>query len=186
MPARSWLADLRSRLGAGARADGLGIMAFEAAATMSRLVSLHRTLSDAELRRLRADALRAEGVARLTSADQSLLLRLACGELVADLDRAAGAVARLGARCACSEAPAPLLRDFDRLYAEAKRGRLAQLDAAVGFSRGAGKRFRKMERHVAAAAKLYEEMDALRELEASERRMEHWRQHSGPIPSQPA
>ena len=186
MPARSWLADLRSRLGAGARADGLGIMAFEAAATMSRLVSLHRTLSDAELRRLRADALRAEGVARLTSADQSLLLRLACGELAADLDRAAGAVARLGARCACSEAPAPLLRDFDRLYAEAKRGRLAQLDAAVGFSRGAGKRFRKMERHVAAAAKLYEEMDALRELEASERRMEHWRQHSGPIPAQPA
>ncbi|PUZ39662.1 hypothetical protein GQ55_9G351500 [Panicum hallii var. hallii] len=186
MLAKSWLADLRSRLGAGARADGLGILAFEAAATMSRLVSLHRTLSDAEFRRLRADGLRAEGVARLTSADQSLLLRLACGELVADLDRAAAAVARLGARCACAEAPAPLLRDFDRLYAEAKRGRLAQLDAAVGFSRGAGKRFRKMERHVAAAAKLYEEMDALRELEASERRMENWRQHSGPIPAQPA
>ncbi|OEL27032.1 hypothetical protein BAE44_0011944 [Dichanthelium oligosanthes] len=183
MPARSWLADLRSRLGAGARADGLGILAFEAAATMSRLVSLHRTLSDAEFRRLRADVLRAEGVARLTSADQSLLLRLSCGELVADLDRAAATVARLAVRC-CAEAP--LLRDFDRLYAEAKRGRLAQMDATVGFSSGARKRFRKMERHVAVAAKLYEEMDALRELEASERRLEHWKQHSGPILSQAA
>ncbi|CAN6320532.1 unnamed protein product [Urochloa humidicola] len=184
MPARSWLADLRSRLGGGgARADGLGILAFEAATTMSRLVSLHRTLSDAEFRRLRADVLRAEGVARLTSADQSLLLRLACAELAADLDGAAAAVARLAARCraAAAEAPLPLLRDFDRLYVDAKRGRLAQLDAAVGFSRGAGKRLRKMERHVAAAARLYEEMDALRELEASERRMEHWKQHSGPI-----
>lgn len=187
MPARSWLAELRSRFGAGgARADGLGILAFEAAATMSRLVSLHRTLSDAEFRRLRADVLRAEGVARLTSPDQSFLLRLACCELVADLDRAAATVARLAARCrACAEAP--LLRDFDGLYAEAKRGRLAQLDAAVGFSRGAGKRLRKMERYVAAAARLYEEMDALRELEASERRMENWKQHSGPIiPSQAA
>ncbi|CAN6313273.1 unnamed protein product [Urochloa humidicola] len=193
MPARSWLADLRSRFGGGggARAEGLGILAFEAAATMSRLVSLHRTLSDAEFRRLRADVLRAEGVARLTSADQSHLLRLACAELVADLDRAAAAVARLAARAECraagaaaaaaSSAPPPLLRDFDRLYADAKRGRLAQLDAAVGFSRGAGKRLRKMERHVASAARLYEEMDALRELEASERRMEHWKQHSGPI-----
>ncbi|CAL4921972.1 unnamed protein product [Urochloa decumbens] len=187
MPPRSWLADLRSRLGGGgARSDGLGILAFEAAATMSRLVSLHRTLSDAEFRRLRADVLRAEGVARLTSADQSFLLRLACAELVADLDRAAAAVARLAAaRCragaAAEAAPLPLLRDFDRLYADAKHGRLAQLDSAVGFSRGAGKRLRKMERHVAAAARLYEEMDALRELEASERRMEQWKQHSGPI-----
>ncbi|CAL4938712.1 unnamed protein product [Urochloa decumbens] len=184
MPPRSWFADLRSRLGAGggARADGLGILAFEAAATMSRLVSLHRTLSDAEFRRLRADVLRAEGVARLISADQSHLLRLACAELAADLDRAAAAVARLAARCrAAAEAPPPLLRDFDRLYADAKRGRLAQLDAAVGFSRGAGKRLRKMERRVAAAARLYEEMDALRKLEASERRMEQWKQHSGPI-----
>ncbi|KAJ1297785.1 hypothetical protein BS78_01G403800 [Paspalum vaginatum] len=185
MPARArlWLADLRSRLGAGARADGLGILAFEAAATMSLLVSLHRTLSDVEVRRLRADVLRAEGVAKLTSADQSLLLHRACGELLADLDRAAAAAARLGARC-CADVP--LVRDFDRVYAEAKRGRLAQLDATVAFSRGATRRFRKMERHVAVAAKLYGEMDALSELEASERRMEHWKQHSGPIPAQAA
>ncbi|KAL6648380.1 hypothetical protein ACP70R_012604 [Stipagrostis hirtigluma subsp. patula] len=185
MPGRSWLAGLRSRLGAGARADGLGILAFEAATTMSRLVSLHRSLSDTEVRRLRADALRAEGVARLTSTDQALLLRLACGELLADVDRAADAAARLGARCRATDAP-PFLRDFDRVYADAKRGRLAQLDATVGFSRGAGKRFREMERHVDATARLYAEMDALGELEASERRMEQWMRHSGPIPAQSA
>lgn len=183
MPGRSWLADLRSRLGGSTREDGLGILAFEAAAAMSRLVSLHQSLSDAEVRRLRADVLRAEGVARLTSTDQAHLLRLACGELVADLDRAADAAARIGARCSTST---PLLREFDRVYADAKRGRLAQLDASVGFSKGAAKRFRKMERHVAATARLYAEMDALGELEASERRMEQWKRHSGPIPAQTA
>ncbi|KAG0551761.1 hypothetical protein BDA96_01G450800 [Sorghum bicolor] len=41
-----------------------------------------------------------------------------------------------------------------------------------------------MERHVVVAAKLYAEMDALSELEASQRRMEQWKQHSGPIPAQ--
>ncbi|KAF7054482.1 hypothetical protein CFC21_062147 [Triticum aestivum] len=182
--ARSWLAGLRSRLGGGARQDGLGILAFEAAAAMSRLVSLHLSLSDAEVRRLRADVLRAEGVARLTSTDQSRLLRLACAELMAGLDRAADDAARLGARCR-GLPDAPFLHDFDRVYADAKRGAgLARLDATVGFSRGAGKRFKKMERHVAATAKLYAEMDALTELEASERRMEQWKQHSGPIPVQ--
>jgi hypothetical protein len=183
---RSWLAGLRSRLGGSSSEEGLGILAFEAAAAMSRLVSLHRSLSDEAIRRLRGDVLRAEGVARLTSTDQSLLLRLACGELLADLDRAADAAARLGARCCGPDAP--FLRDFDRVYADAKRpggaGALARLDAAVGFSRGAAKRLRKMERHVAATAKLYAEMDALTELEASERRMEQWMQHSGPIPAQ--
>uniref|UniRef100_A0ACD5X115 Uncharacterized protein n=1 Tax=Avena sativa TaxID=4498 RepID=A0ACD5X115_AVESA len=180
---RTWLAGLRSRLGGSASEDGLGILAFEAAAAMSRLVSLHRSLSDDEVRRLRADVLRAEGVARLTSTDQSFLLRLACGEILVDLDRAADTAARLGARCCGSGAP--FLCDFDRAYANAKRGTgLARLDAAVGFSRGAGKRFKKMERHVAATAKLYAEMEALTELEASERRMEQWMQHSGPIPAQ--
>ncbi|KAK1651231.1 hypothetical protein QYE76_069036 [Lolium multiflorum] len=182
---RSWLAGLRSRLGGtSASEDGLGILAFEAAAAMSRLVSLHRSLSDEEVRRLRGDVLRGEGVARLTSTDQPLLLRLACGELLADLDRAAATAARLGARCRGPDAP--FLGGFDLVYADAKRGTggLARLDAAVGFSRGAGKRLRKMERHVAATAKLYAEMDALTELEASERRMEQWMQHSGPIPAQ--
>uniref|UniRef100_A0A0D9VSE7 DUF668 domain-containing protein n=1 Tax=Leersia perrieri TaxID=77586 RepID=A0A0D9VSE7_9ORYZ len=182
---RSWLADLRARFGGGREEAGLGILAFEAAAAMSRLVSLDRAMSDVEVRRLRADALRAEGVARATSTDQPLLLRLACGELVADLDRAAATAARLGARCCHRAAPSSFLHDFDRVYAEAKRGNgLARLDAAVGFYRGAAKRFRKMERHVAATARLYAEMDTLGELEASERRMVQWMRHSGPIPAQ--
>ncbi|EAY78287.1 hypothetical protein OsI_33333 [Oryza sativa Indica Group] len=99
--ARSWLADLRVRFGGGdgAREEtGLRILVFEVATAMSRLVSLYCSLSDVDVRRLRADGLRAEGVAHVTSTHQSLLLWLACGELVADLDHAAGTATRFGTR----------------------------------------------------------------------------------------
>jgi len=102
------------RLPAGPQAS-LGILAFEAAAAMSKLLSLHRSLSDQEVSRLRSDAMRSPGVVYLNSTDQAFLLRLACAELVVSLDAAAAAVARLGLRCgidfgdvyACLKADAP-------------------------------------------------------------------------------
>ncbi|BAT04464.1 Os08g0236000 [Oryza sativa Japonica Group] len=106
---------LRVRFGGGgvAREEaGLKILAFEVAAAMSRLVSLYCSLSDVEIRRLRVDTLRAEGVARITSTDQSLLLWLACGEVVADLDRAAGSAARFGTRCCTARRSCTI---FDRV-----------------------------------------------------------------------
>uniref|UniRef100_A0A0E0A079 DUF3475 domain-containing protein n=1 Tax=Oryza glumipatula TaxID=40148 RepID=A0A0E0A079_9ORYZ len=85
--------------GAGRRSPSLGILAFEAASTMTKLLSLHRSLSEKEVARLRSNTMRAAGVEYLSSTDQAFLLRLACAEAVAALDAAAAAVARLGARC---------------------------------------------------------------------------------------
>ncbi|EAY78286.1 hypothetical protein OsI_33332 [Oryza sativa Indica Group] len=106
---------LRVRFGGGGGAreeTGLKILAFEVAAAMSRLVSLYCSLSDVEDRRLRVDALLAEGVARVTSTDQSLLLWLACGEVVADLDRAASSATRFGTRCCAARRSCTI---FDRV-----------------------------------------------------------------------
>ncbi|BAT10623.1 Os10g0380300 [Oryza sativa Japonica Group] len=106
---------LRVRFGGGGGAreeTGLKILAFEVAAAMSRLVSLYCSLSDVEDRRLRVDALLAEGVARVTSTDQSLLLWLACGEVVADLDCAAGSATRFGTRCCAARRSCTI---FDRV-----------------------------------------------------------------------
>ncbi|XP_072975362.1 protein PSK SIMULATOR 1-like [Typha angustifolia] len=178
---KHWLSGFRARFVSGSdptRSDCLGILAFEAAATMARLISLHRSLSDSELRRLRSDTMRSEGIAYLVSADQSHLLRLACAELVGDLDRAASAVARLGLRCS-----AAIPRGFERFYADAKAGGLADLDR-VGLAKNYDKRVKKMERYVPVTAKLYSEMDTLNELEQSERKMEQWKRFSGPIPLQ--
>ncbi|KAL6614177.1 hypothetical protein ACP70R_036447 [Stipagrostis hirtigluma subsp. patula] len=171
---KPWLpVDLR--LPAGPQA-ALGILAFEAAAAMSKLLSLHRSLSDQEVSRLRSDAMRSPGVAYLTSTDQSFLLKLACAELVVSLDAAAAAVARLGLRCGI---------DFGGVYASLKAGAAdARLDPLV--AKGLRVKAKKMERLVAATAKLCSEMEALDELETAERKINvrGWSRLSGPIPAQ--
>ena len=156
---KPWL-PIDLRLPAGPQAS-LGILAFEAAAAMSKLLSLHRSLSDQELSRLRSDAMRSPGVAYLNSTDQAFLLRLACAELVVSLDAAAAAVARLGLRCGL---------DFGGVYACLKSGAHdARLDLLV--AKGLRVKAKKMERLVAATAKLCSEMEALDELESTERKM---------------
>lgn len=172
---KPWLpVDLR--LPAGPQAS-LGILAFEAAAAMSKLLSLHRSLSDQEVSRLRSDAMRSPGVAYLNSTDQAFLLRLACAELVVSLDAAAAAVARLGLRCGL---------DFGGVYACLKAGAPdARLDPLV--AKGLRVKAKKMERLVAATARLCSEMEALDELESAERKMSvrGWSRLSGPIPQHP-
>lgn len=172
---KPWLpVDLR--LPAGPQAS-LGILAFEAAAAMSKLLSLHRSLSDQEVSRLRSDAMRSPGVAYLNSTDQAFLLRLACAELVVSLDDAAAAVARLGLRCGL---------DFGGVYACLKAGAPdARLDPLV--AKGLRVKAKKMERLVAATARLCSEMEALDELESAERKMSvrGWNRLSGPIPPTP-
>lgn len=174
---KPWLrVDLR--LPAGPQAP-LGILAFEAAAAMSKLLSLHRTLSDQEVSRLRADAMRSPGVAYLNSTDQAFLLRLACAELVVSLDAAAAAVARLGLRCGL---------DFAGVYSCLKAGANdARLDPLLANKQGLKVKAKKMERLVAATARLCTEMEALDELESAERKINvrGWTRLSGPIPQQP-
>ncbi|XP_074585206.1 protein PSK SIMULATOR 1-like [Curcuma longa] len=198
MGVSKFLADLRPRRASSfdlPQRPVVGILAFEAAAAMSRLVSLHHSLADHEVRRLRVD-MRSPGVAYLTSNDQAFLLRLACAELLAELDKAAVTVSFLGHKC-CD----PLLRGFDRLYSDLKAGAggsplsLREVRAAADLDRlGLGstakrveKRMEKMERYVAMTSNLYAEMEVLNQMEASEKRIElqqqqQWQKRSGPIP----
>uniref|UniRef100_A0ACD5VV31 Uncharacterized protein n=1 Tax=Avena sativa TaxID=4498 RepID=A0ACD5VV31_AVESA len=171
--AASWL-PVDFRLPAVPQA-ALGILAFEAAAAMSKLLSLHRSLSEQEVSRLRSDAMRSPGVSYLNSTDQTFLLRLACAELVLSLDAAAAAVARLGLRCGI---------DFGGVYASLKAGAHdARIDPLL--AKGLKVKAKKMERLVAATSKLCSEMEALGELEADERKLTSrgWIRHSGPIPA---
>ncbi|XP_010920518.1 protein PSK SIMULATOR 1 [Elaeis guineensis] len=187
---KAWLADLRARVGTsdrGLRLDDppgvVGILAFEAAATMARLVSLHRALSEREVLRLRSETMRSQGVAYLNSTDQFRLFRLACAEMMDELDRAVTAISRLGARCRGT-----LPRGFASIYADIKAGGIIADLGRLGMGstpKAVEKRVRKMERYVATTARLFAEMELLSELEASERKMEQqWRRYSGPIPMQ--
>ncbi|KAG6488640.1 protein PSK SIMULATOR 1-like [Zingiber officinale] len=181
------LENLRGRIGSIDFADSpvVGILTFEAAAAMARLVSLHRSLAEGQFLHLR-QSMRSQGVAYLTSKDQSFLLRLACAESLAELDKAATSVARL-----CPKCRDPILRRFDRFYDDVKAGalrlgRVAEVDRlGLGSTeKDVEKRLKNMEKWVAAASKLYEEMEELGGLEAAELRVEQQKRHSGPIPKQ--
>lgn len=176
---KSWLVDLKTLLGSGIDPDSddcLGILAFEAAATMARLVSIHNSLSAPRIQQLRSD-MRSEGISYLISPDQTYLLTLACAEILTELDRAADSVSRLSIRC---HAPFPLA--FSHIYPDAKNGSLMSLIEEFKFTTGSDKRMKRMEKQVMTAARLYGEMDTLNDLEASERKMDDWKKHSGPIP----
>jgi Protein of unknown function (DUF668)/Domain of unknown function (DUF3475) len=176
---KSWLPHLNSLLGSGfhpSSHDSLGILAFEAAATMARLLSIHNSLSPPHVQQLRSD-MRSEAISYLISPDQGYLLRLACADILSDLDRAADAISRLSLRCT-----SPFPRAFSRAYPDAKHGSLMSLLEEFKFTKGSDKRIRIMDRQVTLAARLYGEMDTLNDLEASERKMDEWKKHSGPIP----
>ncbi|XP_047975870.1 protein PSK SIMULATOR 3-like [Salvia hispanica] len=147
----------------------LGILAFETAKTMSRLISLYKSVSDEEISRLRNDVIRSKGVAFLNSGDEKFLLSLASAERLEDLDHAAAAVARLGKKCTDFG-----LERFDLVYKELKRGVLNSGKVRYG-SATAERKIRKMERLVAATSGLHAAVESLAEMEVSERKMKQWK-----------
>jgi hypothetical protein len=155
---------LREPRGGG---EKVGVLAFEVAALMSRAAGLWRALGDAELARLRAEAIRLEGVRRLVADDDDALLALALAEMAAACRDLSRAVARLSARCAD-----PLLRRFDALFAAlVKGGAGADRDRLrYAAEKKMDRKARKMQRLVAFTAHLCHEVDVLAELEQALRR----------------
>ncbi|KAL2325004.1 hypothetical protein Fmac_024062 [Flemingia macrophylla] len=88
-------------------AETLGILAFDAAKTMCRLLSLYHSLTDHEILRLRRHVLRSRSLSRLNSADECFLLSLACAERLEDLHLAAKHLEDLSSRCSSPRTPPP-------------------------------------------------------------------------------
>ena len=152
----------------------MGILAFEVGRTMSRLVGLHRALSDHELHRLVSTTLSSEGVAYLNSSDKRTLLRRACAEKIDDLDAAAAAVARLGRRCG---GVWPI--GFDNLYSDLREGTGELCDHFLGFTaKDMEKNVKKLEKYVAATSALYDAMEDLAQMETLELRQKRSPQNS--------
>ncbi|KAL8036650.1 hypothetical protein ABFX02_12G172300 [Erythranthe guttata] len=143
----------------------LGILAFETAKTMSRLVSIYKSLSDEEISRLKNDVIKSQGVAYLNSVDEEFLLSLAFAERLEDLDRAANSVSRLGKKCDDLG-----LNRFDLVYTDLKLGIIDFGKLEYG-SRTADKKLRKMEKLVSATSSLHAALEGLTEMEVSERRL---------------
>ncbi|KAI7998472.1 hypothetical protein LOK49_LG10G02001 [Camellia lanceoleosa] len=127
----------------------LGILSFETAKTMSRLVSLYKSLDDIELVKLKKEVTKSKGVAFLNSKDEVFLLSLACAEKIEDLDKAATTVARLGHKCSDFG-----LNRFDLVYTDLKLG-IIDLGKLEYASKDTEKRIDKMEKLVSATSPLH-------------------------------
>ncbi|GFY93218.1 hypothetical protein Acr_08g0016140 [Actinidia rufa] len=182
-----WLSEIGSRVGDNLKRSAannnnnnnlIGILSFETAKTMSRLLSLYKSLSVPEISKLRNETIKSEGVVYLNSNDESFLLRLACAERLEDLDKIAVTVARLGLKCSDFG-----LNRFDLVYTDLKLGIIDFGKLEYG-SRETEKRVKKMEKLISATSRLYSALESLSEMEISERKLKQWKLNAKAFQSQ--
>ncbi|XP_047088578.1 uncharacterized protein LOC124700498 [Lolium rigidum] len=146
--------------GANSRKGNVGILAFEVANLLSKLLHLWRAVGDAAVARLRHETFYLDGVRKVVSDDDAFLLGLARAELVDALRAAGDAVGALAARCTD-----PCLRDFRDAFLEfAEVGRDRHRWAAATWKE-MDVRARKMDKQVAGTTALRRAMEELVEAE---------------------
>lgn len=141
--------------------SNVGVLAFEIAGLMSKLLHLWQSLSDKNIARLKQDSICLEGVRKIVSNDDAFLFGLACAELSENLRSVAKSVARISKKY-CEDSS---LRSFDRLlhdFAEAGRDPNGWLVAGKEVE---SKMIKKLDQFVTITARLHREMDELVVLE---------------------
>lgn len=144
----------------------IGILSFEVANVMSKIIHLHKSLSDSEIFKFKNEILKSEGIKNLVSDDETKLLELALLEKLDDLNRVASVVSRLGKKCTIHA-----LQGFEHVYGDIVSGVIdvKELGFLVKDMEG---RVRKMERYVNATAGLYNELGVLNELEIATKKFQ--------------
>nr|GMD41523.1 Ferredoxin-dependent glutamate synthase [Ipomoea batatas]GMD41525.1 Ferredoxin-dependent glutamate synthase [Ipomoea batatas] len=151
----------------------IGVLAFEVATMMSKVINLWQLVSDAQIARLREYITNSPGIKRLVSEDDKYLMDLALAEIIENLECLAKSVVRLGRRCAD-----PVYQNLDQIFD-------ASFEMDLSWSvwqyrlKKMERKVKKMERFVAATNQLYQEIEVLGEHEQTLRRLK-----SGSNPSQ--
>lgn len=138
----------------------VGILAFEVASLMSRLVGLWQSLEDNHIERLKREILNSEGVRELVfNEDDDYLLGLMLVEMFDNLGFVAQAVVRLGKRCSN-----PVMESLEALLDDLVKKNTDPHGMEYNLIK-MEKKVKKMERFVARSRTLYEEMEELSKLE---------------------
>ncbi|XP_057446382.1 protein PSK SIMULATOR 3-like [Lotus japonicus] len=151
----------------------IGVLAFEVARLMSKLVNLWQSLSEKQVARLREEITNSVGIKKLVSDDENFVVRLISLEMLENIAHVAESVARLGKKCSD-----PSLKGFE--------------DAFVKFitfgvdshgwkftSKKMEKKVKRMEKFVSTNASLYQEMEVLTDLEQTLKRMKAYTESDG-------
>ncbi|XP_073286906.1 uncharacterized protein [Primulina huaijiensis] len=144
----------------------IGILSFEVANVMSKIIHLHKSLTENEISKLKNEILKSEGIKTLVSSDEKMLLELALLEKHDDLNRVASVVSRLGMKCTI-----PALQGFEHVYGDISSGVIDIKE--LGFLvKDMESMVRKMERYVNSTVSLYSEMEVMNELEVAAKKFE--------------
>ncbi|MCD7453640.1 hypothetical protein HAX54_021736 [Datura stramonium] len=144
----------------------IGILSFEVANMMSKIIHLHKSLTDSEILKLKNEIFKSVGIRALVSDDEEKLLELVLVEKLDDLNRVASVVSRLGKKCTI-----PALQGFEHVYGDIISGVIDVKDLGFLVKDMEGM-VRKMERYVNSAASLYCEMAVLNELEVATKKFQ--------------
>ncbi|KAB2631029.1 hypothetical protein D8674_008548 [Pyrus ussuriensis x Pyrus communis] len=163
----SWFGSLRFSWSRLAEADKpvIGILAFEVAGLMLKMVNLWNSVSENEMLRLREEIVNLIGVRRLVSDNDDYLMELALNEIIEDLGYLAMSVVRLGKKCTD-----PVYHRFEEIFEDPVENGFQWLGWAYSWSKMEWK-VKKMEKFVEATMQLSQELEVLAELEQTLRRM---------------
>ncbi|KAK7351005.1 hypothetical protein VNO77_10121 [Canavalia gladiata] len=143
----------------------LGVLAFEIASLMSKLVNLWQSLSDKQVARLREEITNSVGIRKLVSDDDHFIERLVCMEILENMAHVADSVARLAKKCSD-----PILKGFENAFYEF----ITMGVDPYGWEftcKKMDKKIKRMEKFISTNASLYQEMEVLADLEQTFTRM---------------
>ncbi|CDY44866.1 BnaC09g50660D [Brassica napus] len=143
----------------------LGVLAFEVASLLSKLVHLWQSLSDKNVARLRDEITRSTGIKKLVSEDDDFVVRLIREEMMESVENVAKAVARLSSKCSD-----PKLKSFESCFGEMMVTGADPYGWQFGWKK-MDRKVKRMERFISSNASLYQETEILADLEQSFRRM---------------
>ncbi|KAL6289440.1 hypothetical protein ACE6H2_006950 [Prunus campanulata] len=167
MVAESWFRSLwkTKRKHEGPEKAVIGVLAFEVASLMSKLVHLWQFLSDKQVSKLREEITNSVGIKKLVSDDDDFIVGLICAELIENMVRVAKSVARLAKNCTDPE-----LKSFENAFTDWINNGFDPYGWEFSWKK-MERKAKKMEKFISANANLYEEMEVLTELEQNLRRM---------------
>lgn len=163
----SWFGSLRFSWSRVVEAEKpvVGILAFEVAGLMLKMVNLWKSLSERDLIMMREEIVNSTGVRRLVSEDDDYLMELALNEIIENLGYVATCVVRLGKRCSD-----PMYHNFEQFFEDPVENGFQSFGWEYRWKK-MERKMKKMDRFVANTMQLSQELEVLADLEQTLRRM---------------
>ncbi|KAI3750850.1 hypothetical protein L2E82_21714 [Cichorium intybus] len=149
----------------------IGVLVFEVASVMSKLVHQWNSLTDKQVMKLREEINNSVGIKKLVSEDDDYVVDLICTEMLHNLENIAKVVTRLSKKC-----KDPLLLCFERAYDDLIKHGVDQYQWQLSWKK-MNTKVKKMESFIMINANLYQEMETLSELEQIVKRMKNNNEH---------